>query len=156
MTKRKRSIGSEPHIIRAYLDSVNKLQVLHAALAASTVPELSMPKNVRSKVCSNLDIVPFKSVPRKSVPVVPFSGSHMSKPIVDTADQKQNAFETFLAVLHASEFLTWLFGPSIKILRALKSGAPLFMWLFKTYSIPHPYTDHSVLSELGDVYFAAT
>ena len=66
------------------------------------------------------------------MPVVPFSEPHMSKPILDTADQKQNAFETFLAVLHAFEFLTWLFGPSIKILRALKSGAPLFMWLFKT------------------------
>ena len=70
----------------------------------------------------------------------------MSKPILDTADQKQNAFETFLAVLHAFEFLTWLFGPNIQILRALKSGVPLFM----CYSVPHPYTDHSVLSELGD------
>ena len=66
MTKGKRVIGSEPHIIRSYLDCIVKLQLLHAAVLASTVPELSMPKPIRTKSVNNLEIVPFSEARLKS------------------------------------------------------------------------------------------
>lgn len=125
MTKGKRVIGSEPHIIRTYLDCIVKLQLLHAAVLASTVPELSMPKPMRAKSVNNLEIVPF-------------SEARSKVPIVCAEVPVQSGYEPILKAMYASEFLTWLFGPSIKIFCALKSGAPLFMWLFNFVPILIP------------------
>ena len=113
-------IGSEPHIIRTYLDCIAKLQLLHNAVLASTVPELSMPKPMRAKFVNNLEIVPFSEA-RSEVPTVcaEVPGQSDSKP-----DSDESHPEAILKALYASEFLTWLFGPSMKMFCALKSGVP--------------------------------
>ena len=122
LTKGRRPPGSEQAIIKAYLDVVQKLNVLCGHLADSSVAGLGLVQsskkamNTLVQAPSSLAIVPFRNI--KVLP------SEMPNPEVppetqpSTCETSSESFACDISTLFGgSPFLTWLFGPTLEFLK---------------------------------------
>tara|TARA_B110000196_G_scaffold265880_1_gene238984 strand:- start:2387 stop:3217 length:831 start_codon:yes stop_codon:yes gene_type:complete len=121
MIRGKRTAGSEPAIIKAYIDVVGKLQKLHGALKESTVSNLTMP--AMATAGTDLQIVPYRQF-RELIPE-PVVGQpvHASVSILSTGCAKIQDLVTH------SSLLAWLFGPTMFVLFGLRKIVPPTSWI---------------------------
>jgi len=126
LTKGKRPQGSEPAIIKAYVDVVQKLNVLCGHLSASITPGLTLARtatkqtDVKSAVPSSLALVPYNRIrvlPAEvpdcwSVPETDTQGEN-SQSKKSTSESLASDISTLLG---GFPLLTWLFGPTLHFL----------------------------------------
>jgi len=122
LTKGRRPQGSEQAIIKAYLDVVQKLNVLCGHLKDSTTPSLGLVQsskkamNTQTGHSSSLALVPYNSI--KVLPTELPTTEVPSESASPTCKTSSEAFVSDIStILGGSPMLAWLFGPTVQFLK---------------------------------------